>query len=152
MSGSRLGGLKGIALAAVTFAVTASGLFLLPEATPSAQGLRFDRPTSSQPIALTANGATLAVANPDNNSVTIFDVQADHFPEARQVLEIHRLTDPHYSSPLIRLILGLHPSSTPLGSSRRGAHHARPFFRSSNVHLSDPIVSACVRRRPRFLR
>jgi YVTN family beta-propeller protein len=79
MSRSPISGLKGVAFATLTFVVTTSGLFLLPEATPSAQSLRFDGATSSQPLALTADGATLAVANPDNNTVTIFDVAADHF-------------------------------------------------------------------------
>ena len=40
--------------------------------------LRFPGPTSSQPLALTADGTTLLVANPDNNSVSIFDVKDDH--------------------------------------------------------------------------
>src|SRR5579871_2320010 len=35
---------------------------------------RFSGPTSSQPIALSADDSLLAVANPDNNTVTIFDV------------------------------------------------------------------------------
>jgi YVTN family beta-propeller protein len=38
---------------------------------------RFAGPTSSQPLALTADGAFLAVANPDNNTVTFFDLRAD---------------------------------------------------------------------------
>lgn len=38
---------------------------------------RFVGPTSSQPLALTADDAFLVVANPDNNSVTFFDVRAD---------------------------------------------------------------------------
>ena len=38
---------------------------------------RFVGPTSSQPLALTANGAFLVAANPDNDSVTFFDVRAD---------------------------------------------------------------------------
>jgi YVTN family beta-propeller protein len=85
MSVARLNGLKGIGLAALTFAVTTIGLFLLPEATTNAQSARFDGPSSSQPIALTADGATLAVANPDNNSVTVFDVQADRFTPLAEV-------------------------------------------------------------------
>ena len=36
---------------------------------------RFAGPTSSQTLALTAGDELLAVANPDNNSVTIFDVR-----------------------------------------------------------------------------
>jgi YVTN family beta-propeller protein len=38
---------------------------------------RFAGPTSSQPLAVTADDAFLAVANPDNNSVSIFDVRND---------------------------------------------------------------------------
>lgn len=77
--------MKGIVLTLLTLVVAIAGIFLLPEATPSAQGVRFDGPTSSQPIALTADGTTLAVANPDNNSVTIFDVQADRFTKLAEV-------------------------------------------------------------------
>ena len=84
MSRPRINGLQGIAFAALTLAVTASGMFLLPAA-PSAQGARFEGPISSQPLALTADGATLAVANPDNNSVTIFDAQADHFTKLTEM-------------------------------------------------------------------
>jgi uncharacterized protein (TIGR03437 family) len=36
---------------------------------------RFTGPTSSQPLALSADDALLAVANPDNNSITLFDVR-----------------------------------------------------------------------------
>ena len=36
---------------------------------------RFTGPTSSQPLALSADDSLLAVANPDNNSVSIFDVR-----------------------------------------------------------------------------
>ena len=36
---------------------------------------RFVGPTSSQPLALTADDELLAVANPDNNSVSMFDVR-----------------------------------------------------------------------------
>jgi YVTN family beta-propeller protein len=38
---------------------------------------RFAGPTSSQPLALTADDAFLVVANPDNNSVSFFDLRAD---------------------------------------------------------------------------
>ncbi len=38
---------------------------------------RFAGPTSSQPLALSANGDFLAVANPDNNSVSFFDLRSD---------------------------------------------------------------------------
>jgi YVTN family beta-propeller protein len=45
-------------------------------ATPLAQSghTRFAGPTASQPLALSANDSLLAVANPDNNSVTFFGV------------------------------------------------------------------------------
>src|SRR5438309_10574983 len=36
---------------------------------------RFVGPTSSQPLALSADDSLLLVANPDNNSVTLFDVK-----------------------------------------------------------------------------
>jgi YVTN family beta-propeller protein len=38
---------------------------------------RFVGPTNSQPLALTADGSLLVVANPDNNSVSFFDVLND---------------------------------------------------------------------------
>src|SRR5689334_5816402 len=38
---------------------------------------RFAGPTSSQPLALTADDAFLVVANPDNNSVSFFDLRAN---------------------------------------------------------------------------
>src|SRR5581483_7388125 len=48
-------------------------------------GTRFAGPTSSQPLALTADDAFLVVANPDNNSVTFFDVRAGR---NRKLLEV----------------------------------------------------------------
>jgi YVTN family beta-propeller protein len=55
-------------------------------ATPYAQygASRFAGPTSSQPLALDANNSLLAVANPDNNSVTFFDVRA----KARRLAQV----------------------------------------------------------------
>ena len=53
---------------------------------------RFAGPTSSQPLALTANDAFLVVANPDNNSVTFFDVRRDHF---RRLAEIKVQKEPN---------------------------------------------------------
>jgi len=38
---------------------------------------RFAGPISSQPLDLTADGESLLVVNPDNNSLTIFDVKKD---------------------------------------------------------------------------
>ena len=43
--------------------------------TPPLPACRFDGPTASQPLALTARGEFLAVANPDNDSVSFFDVR-----------------------------------------------------------------------------
>ncbi len=68
------------AISALT-AVTTT-LFLIAVASSwlresSAQTRRFVGPTSSQPIALTADDGLLAVANPDNDTVSIFDVLRD---------------------------------------------------------------------------
>ena len=52
------------------------GLTTTPAAAQPA-ATRFVGPTSSQTLALTANDAFLVVANPDNNSVTFFDVRQD---------------------------------------------------------------------------
>ena len=49
----------------------------------SAQVTRFAGPTSSQPLALSGDDSVLAVANPDNNSVTLFDLRSS--PLARLV-------------------------------------------------------------------
>src|SRR5262249_23380943 len=42
-----------------------------------ALGVTFPGPTSSQPLALDAAGNVLAVVNPDNDSVSVFDVSLD---------------------------------------------------------------------------
>lgn len=64
-------GIRNLAICMVVFA--------LPAAIPAraATVTRFAGPTSSQPLALTADGGFLVVANPDNNSVTFFDVRSD---------------------------------------------------------------------------
>jgi YVTN family beta-propeller protein len=56
------------------------------------EAARFAGPTSSQPLALTADDAFLVVANPDNNSVTFFDVRRDHF---RRLAEVPVQTEPN---------------------------------------------------------
>lgn len=48
--------------------------------------------TSSQPLALSANGAFLVAANPDNNSVTFFDLRADR---NRRLAEVPVQTEPN---------------------------------------------------------
>ncbi len=58
--------------ALLAIATTVAGI-AWHQATPIAQEARFVGPTSSQPLALSANGALLAVVNPDNDSVTFFN-------------------------------------------------------------------------------
>jgi YVTN family beta-propeller protein len=58
-------------------APSAAQLVSAPEESGLRQSKRFAGPTSSQPLALTANDAFLVVANPDNNSVTFFNVRND---------------------------------------------------------------------------
>ena len=57
-------------LTATVFVVRQSPLAAQPAA-------RFEGPTSSQPLALSASGEFLVAANPDNNSVSFFDLRAD---------------------------------------------------------------------------
>ncbi len=45
-----------------------------PRLVSAADAIRFSGPTTSQPLALSADDTLLAVANPDNNSVSLFDV------------------------------------------------------------------------------
>ena len=52
---------------------------------------RFAGPTNSQPLALSANGAFLVVANPDNNSASFFDLRSDR---NRKVAEVTVQTEP----------------------------------------------------------
>ncbi len=46
---------------------------------------RFASPTKSGPLALSADDSLLAVANPDNDTVTIFDVREDHNQKLAEV-------------------------------------------------------------------
>lgn len=57
-----------------------------------AAGNRFDGPTSSQPLSLSADGTLLAVVNPDNNSVSLFDVKHD---KNRLIAQIPVGTEPN---------------------------------------------------------
>lgn len=45
---------------------------------------RFAGPTSSQPLALDAAGSILVVANPDNNTATLFDVAGDRHTRVQE--------------------------------------------------------------------
>ena len=71
-----------------TAAIAAAAVLALPladlwfESVPPLQAAtplptQFSGPTSSQPLALTADDAFLVVANPDNNSVSFFDLRSD---------------------------------------------------------------------------
>ncbi len=52
---------------------------------------RFVGPTASQPLALTADGAFMAVANADNNSVSFFDLRGD---KNRKLAEVPVQSEP----------------------------------------------------------
>ncbi|MBL8230671.1 MAG: beta-propeller fold lactonase family protein [Bryobacterales bacterium] len=58
---------------------------LMSQQGPPTPSNRFAGPTSSQTLALDANGTLLAVANPDNNTVTFFDVASDRNRRLREV-------------------------------------------------------------------
>src|SRR5262245_12973597 len=53
---------------------------------------RFAGQTASQPMALSADGPLLAVVNPDNDTVSFFDVQSD---SNRKLAEISVETEPN---------------------------------------------------------
>ena len=75
-----------IARAALTISAVA-GLILLRQTPGSAQASppRFSGPLSSQPLALTSDNAFLMVANPDNDTVSFFDVRQDRNRRIAQV-------------------------------------------------------------------
>ncbi|MBC8165293.1 MAG: beta-propeller fold lactonase family protein, partial [Bryobacteraceae bacterium] len=80
--------MKSSALARI--ALTASvltGLLLLRETPGSAQGTlpQFNGPLSSQPLALSSDDAFLIVANPDLDTVSIFDVRNDRNRRLAQI-------------------------------------------------------------------
>ncbi len=54
-------------------------------------GIRFSGPTSSQPIALSADDSLLIVANPDNNSITLFNPKSAN----ARVVEVSTGTEPN---------------------------------------------------------
>jgi uncharacterized protein (TIGR03437 family) len=59
-------------------ALAAAATLVFTSANPTrvwAQSIRFTGPMSSQPLALSADDSLLLVANPDNNTVTLFDVK-----------------------------------------------------------------------------
>ena len=64
-------------VAAILSFVFTVALLYWQQATPQAQATLFTGPTSSQPLALSADGSLLAVVNPDNDSVSFFNVASD---------------------------------------------------------------------------
>ena len=62
-------------LFALTAALVAPYFYREPGRVSAQSPTRFTGPTSSQPLALNADDSLLAVANPDNNSVTFFDAK-----------------------------------------------------------------------------
>jgi len=76
-----------------TAVMVATGILLAPAA-PTAHLVdgRFFGPTSSQPLALTANESLLAVANPDNDSVTLFSVAGT---EVKRLAEVEVGREPN---------------------------------------------------------
>src|SRR5687767_6220759 len=78
-------GLQSVCAIVIALCVaTVCGAFQNPWPTV-APSPRFDGPTSSQPLALDAAGSMLAVANPDNNTVTFFDVNGDRNKKLAEV-------------------------------------------------------------------
>ena len=74
-------------------AQSAAQLVSAPEESGLGQNKRFTGPTSSQPLALTANDAFyIAVANPDNNTVAFRLVRNDR---NRQIAEVPVQTEPN---------------------------------------------------------
>src|SRR5262245_66673934 len=63
-----------------------------PASVEAQSGLRFVGPTSSQPLAITADDAFLAAVNPDNNSVSFFDLRLDR---NRRLAEVPVQTEPN---------------------------------------------------------
>src|SRR5262245_15717266 len=63
-----------------------------PETVQAQAVSRFVGPTSSQPLAITADDAFLAAVNPDNNSVSLFDLRMDR---NRLLAEVPVQTEPN---------------------------------------------------------
>src|SRR5690242_8544123 len=57
--------------------VAALVLVVLATTTTAQAATRFAGPTSSQPLALSADGSLLAAVNPDKATVSFFDVSSD---------------------------------------------------------------------------
>jgi YVTN family beta-propeller protein len=75
--------------------LAAAGFVLLRQQPAAAQvyyATRFAGPTSSQPLALTADDSFLIGANPDNNSVSFFDLRQGRY---RKLAEVPVQTEPN---------------------------------------------------------
>ena len=70
----------------------ALALWPVPLASQGSASARFSGPINSQPIALSADDSLLAVCNPDNNTVSFFDVRGD---ANRKIAEIAVGTEPN---------------------------------------------------------
>ena len=79
---------------------------------------RFAGPTSSQPMALSADGSLLAVVNPDNDTVSFFDVQSD---ANRKLAEISVETEPNS--------VAVNPAGTRSAQRRCWKRQIAPRFR-----------------------
>src|SRR6185436_12983271 len=81
--------LTGRRKAIITATVAGLGIYLATTArsqqAPPPTLTRFVGATNSQPLALDGNGTWLVVANPDNNSVTFFDVASDRNRRLREI-------------------------------------------------------------------
>src|SRR5437016_2237185 len=67
--------IKSLFLAAVALAAVGFWVHTRHDVVSAQSTTRFTGPTSSQPLALSGDDWLLAVANPDNNTVSIFDVR-----------------------------------------------------------------------------
>jgi YVTN family beta-propeller protein len=76
-------------LAGVTIA---AGIWFEQRAGAQAVASIFSGPTSSQPLAIPADDSFLAVVNPDNNSVSFFDIRLDRL---RRLAEVPVQTEPN---------------------------------------------------------
>jgi YVTN family beta-propeller protein len=81
LSSGKLGSLESvrrtISLVAIFGVIIVCSLRYETPVAATQEAPRFSGATSSQPLALTADGEFLLVVNPDNNSVTVFDVKND---------------------------------------------------------------------------
>src|SRR5215471_19577776 len=78
----------------VSFVLILAGVLWFVRTPAAAQtvAVAFSGPTSSQPLAITAADEFLAVVNPDNNSVSFFDLRSDR---NRKLAEVPVQTEPN---------------------------------------------------------